>query len=141
MAYRAHLDVPLSGPIWRHEAPEALQEAVDRIDHPLERLQILLQKRQKGHQEDKERDTRGHAHPPADLGLDRLARPIPRRDMVKRQDVEHISNLTGSEMEISPDSVICRNLKEVVEIKTQSPRENETNKQEASKKIMIFHWE
>ena len=49
--------------------------------------------------------------------------------MVEHRNVEHISNLTGSEMEISPDRVICRNLKEVVEIKTQSPRENETNKQ------------
>ena len=44
-------------------------------------------------------------------------------------------------MEKSPEKVRCQILKEVVEIKTQSPRENETNKQEASKKIMIFHWE
>ena len=113
MAYRAHLNVPLSGSIWRHEAPEALQEAVDRIDHPLKRLQILLQKRQKGHQEDKERDTRGHAHPPADLGLDRLARPVPRREMIERRDVEHFSN----QMTMGWKRVLkvrCQILKEVV---------------------------
>ena len=92
MAHRAHLNVPLSGPIWRHEASEALQKAVDRVDHPLKRLQILLHKRQKGHQEDEERDAGSHAHLPIARGLDRLARPVPRRNMIERRNVEHAPN-------------------------------------------------